>query len=79
MIAANGTCIVQYDQAGSTNYFPAVQASNSVTATKANQTIGTVSFTPAALAVAVREDELVARALADVVGRVWNLSFPATQ
>jgi hypothetical protein len=51
MIAASGTCVVQYDQAGDSNYLPASQATNSVTADKANQTIGAIGFTPATLTV----------------------------
>jgi MBG domain-containing protein len=51
MIAVSGNCIVQYDQAGNGNYLAASQVTNSVTADKASQTIGAISFTPASLAV----------------------------
>ena len=63
MIAPTGTCIVQYNQAGDTNYNAAPQVTNNVTATKANQTItfgaqasqtfvpsGTFSLSPVATA-----------------------------
>ena len=39
MTSGTGTCTVKYDQAGDTNYNPATQVTESVTAQKASQTI----------------------------------------
>jgi hypothetical protein len=39
MTSGTGTCTVNYDQAGNTNYNPAPQVTESVSAQKANQTI----------------------------------------
>ena len=51
MVSATGTCTVRYDQAGNSTYNAATQVTNSTTATKADQTIGTISFSPATLSV----------------------------
>lgn len=51
MISGTGTCVVQYDQAGDSNYSAAPQVTNSVTADKADQTIDPITLTPATLAV----------------------------
>ena len=45
--SGSGTCSVRYDQAGSANYNAAPQVTESVTATKANQTIIVTLHTPA--------------------------------
>ena len=59
MIAASGTCIVQYDQAGNSNYLPASQVTSNVqatTSTNATLTVtsagsgnGTVNSSPAGI------------------------------
>jgi hypothetical protein len=49
MVAAGGTCVVQYDQAGDGTYNAAPQVTENVTATKADQSIGTISFSPPSL------------------------------
>jgi CSLREA domain-containing protein/uncharacterized repeat protein (TIGR01451 family) len=43
MISGTGTCTVQYNQAGDSNYSPAPQVTNSVTATKAATTTAVTS------------------------------------
>jgi len=48
---AAGTCTVAADQAGNANYNSAMEVTQSITITKGSQTIGTVTFTPGALAV----------------------------
>ncbi|OFZ81459.1 MAG: hypothetical protein A2603_07120 [Bdellovibrionales bacterium RIFOXYD1_FULL_55_31] len=47
VIAGSGTCIVQYNQVGSIDYNAAPQVTNNVTVSKATQTIGAISFSPA--------------------------------
>jgi uncharacterized delta-60 repeat protein len=46
MTSGTGTCTVKYDQAGDTNYNAATQATESVTAQKANQTITVGTHAP---------------------------------
>ena len=47
MTSGTGTCSVKYDQAGGANYNAAPQVTESVTATKANQTITVTLHAPA--------------------------------
>src|SRR5206468_10890904 len=47
MTSGTGTCTVKYDQAGNTNYKPAPQVIESVTAQKADQTITVTTHAPA--------------------------------
>ncbi|HSC50007.1 MAG TPA: carboxypeptidase-like regulatory domain-containing protein [Gaiellaceae bacterium] len=48
MTSGTGTCSVSYDQAGSANYNPAPQLTESVTALKADQTITVTQHAPSA-------------------------------
>jgi hypothetical protein len=50
MTSGTGTCTVQYDQAGDTNYNPATQVTEVVTATKLNQAINVGTHAPASAA-----------------------------
>jgi hypothetical protein len=47
MASGTGTCTVRYDQAGNSNFNPATQVTESVTAQKANQTITVGTHAPA--------------------------------
>jgi hypothetical protein len=47
MTSGTGTCTVKYDQGGDTNFNPATQVTESVTAQKANQTITVGTHAPA--------------------------------
>ena len=47
MTSGTGTCSVRYDQAGNSNYNPAPQVTESVTAQKAAQTINVTTHAPA--------------------------------
>ena len=47
MTASTGTCTVNYDQGGNSNYNPAPQVAETVNAQKANQTINVTTHAPA--------------------------------
>jgi hypothetical protein len=47
MTSGTGTCTVEYDQAGNSNYNPAPQVTETVNAQKANQTINVTNHAPA--------------------------------
>jgi len=50
-IVGGGTCKIAANQAGNTNYSAAVQVTQNITVNKKSQSIGTISFAPATLAV----------------------------
>src|SRR5205085_2600673 len=50
MTSGTGTCTVKYNQGGDTNYNPATQVTESVTATKLNQAINVGTHAPASAA-----------------------------
>ena len=47
MTSGAGTCSVNYDQAGNSNYNPALQVTETVNAQKANQAINVTTHAPA--------------------------------
>jgi hypothetical protein len=50
MISGTGTCVVQYNQAGNTNYSAATQVTSNTTAQKATQTINVTTSAPGSAA-----------------------------